>query len=190
MSADPYCEKANPGGVKRRDVIAAGDGGLANVFVFIKSGVQGTYAPPAEQVRIDQHNCNYVPVVSGAMVGQPVAIHNSDATLHNVHAMPRLSRGFNAAMPRRGMTIVRKFTAPEVLIRIKCDVHPWMETFVGVTTNPFYAVTGQDGRFSISGLPPGDYVVAAVHPKLGQTESRVSLLPGAHRSLDLEFVKP
>jgi len=189
MSADPYCDKANPGGAERRDVIVGSDGGLADVFVYIKSGIQGTYEPPTEKVRIDQHNCNYVPVVSGVMVGQPIAIHNSDATLHNVHAMPHNSRGFNMAMPIKGMTILRKFTAPEVLVRIKCDVHPWMETFVGVTTHPFFAVTAVDGGFSLTGLPAGDYVVEAVHPKLGRRESPVSLSPGGRESLNFEFTK-
>ncbi len=189
MSADPYCDKANPDGALRRDVIVDDDGGLAGVFVHIKSGISGTFAPLTEKVLIDQRGCNYHPTVSGVTVGQPIEILNSDATLHNVHAMPHNSRGFNMAMPIKDMSLTRKFTAPEILVRIKCDVHPWMETFVGVSEHPFFTTTDPHGEFSITGLPPGDYVLEAVHPKLGRRESTVSMTADGQASVNLEFSK-
>ncbi len=189
MSADPYCAKVNPDGATRINVAVGAGGGLAGVFVYVKSGVTGRYPTPGEKIVLDQRNCNYAPSIVGAMVGQGIEIRNSDSTLHNVHALPTKSRPFNMGMPTAGMKSTRKFTSPEVLVRIKCDVHPWMETFVGVTEHPFFAVTGADGSFAVNGLAPGEYVFAAVHPKLGSREASVTVAPGGETSAAFEFEK-
>ena len=120
----------------------------------------------------------YEPRVVGVRVGQEVEFRNSDPTLHNVHAMPESSRSFNLGMPSKGMTVRRRFSKPEVLVRVKCDVHPWMEAYVGVLEHPYFAVTDEQGRYSISGLVPGDYTLAAVHPRLGRLERAAQLQAG------------
>ena len=126
MSADPACEAANPGG-RMGEVFLVKDGKVQNVFVYVKEGLgDQKFDAPAAPAVLDQHGCMYSPRVLGLMVGQELEIRNSDATLHNVHSLAEKSKQFNNAMPMKGMTIKRKFTEPEVMVRFKCDVHPWM----------------------------------------------------------------
>ncbi len=179
MSADPYCVKANEAGAFSQSIVTGGQGGLAGVFVYLSAGVApGSRAVPDEPVVLDQRGCMYEPRVVGVRVGQEIEFRNSDSTLHNVHAMPESSRSFNLGMPRKGMTTRRRFSKPEVLVRVKCDVHPWMEAYVGVLEHPYFAVTDEQGRYSISGLVPGDYTLAAVHPRLGRLERAAQLQAG------------
>ena len=110
----------------------------------------------------------YVPHVFGVQVGQPIHILNSDATLHNVHAIPNANREFNIAQVTKGMKTVHTFTAKEdAPIPFKCDVHGWMTSWAGVLDHPYFAVTGEDGSFAIPNLPPGTYTLAAWHERLG-----------------------
>jgi plastocyanin len=188
MSADPYCAQVNGGGVKRESVEVGKDGGLRDVFVYVKSGLGNVrYEPPTEPAVLDQVRCMYRPTVLGVQVGQPLTIRNSDKTLHNVHALPDKSSGFNIGMPSKGMTATRKFSEPEVLVRIKCDVHPWMEAYVGVVDNPFFAVTHVSGQYRIGGLPPGTYTIEAVHPKLGRRSREVTVAAGEEVGANFSF---
>ncbi|MFQ5479434.1 MAG: hypothetical protein ACE5E4_12565 [Candidatus Binatia bacterium] len=188
MRADPYCVTAAKGAKTRDSVVVAEDGALRDVFVYVSSGLEGySFDTPEQPVVLNQQACSYTPKVLGVQVGQPFELSNGDATLHNVHSLPRNSRGFNLGMPRRGMTITRSFAKPEVLVRIKCDVHPWMESFVGVVEHPFFAVSQADGSFAIEGLPPGDYTLTAVHPKLGRLSAAVELEAGASKTVDFSF---
>jgi plastocyanin len=187
MGADPYCEKANEGGATRTVPRVSADGGLADVLIYIASGLAKTYPVPSEAVSINQVSCNYTPRVLGAMAGQPIEIMNSDDTLHNVHALPENSNAFNLGMPTKGMKSTRKFANPEIFVRIKCDVHPWMETFVGVTDNPFYAVSDDDGSFEIQGVPPGEYTIVAAHPRNGRATATMTVESGEASGVALEL---
>lgn len=188
MSADPACEAANPNG-RMGDVFLVKDGKVQNVFVYVKEGLgdQKFEIPADSKPHIDQLGCMYTPRVIGAMVGQDIEIRNSDATLHNVHSLPTASKPFNNAMPMKGMTIKRKFTAPEVMVRMKCDVHPWMAAYIGVLPHPFFAVSGEDGTFSIANVPPGTYTVEAWHEKMGTQTASVTVADGAATTADFTF---
>ncbi len=188
MSADPKCEAANPEG-RLGDVFVVNEGGaFQNVFVYIKEGLpEQKWDPPAEPAVIDQHGCMYTPHVLGVMVGQTIEIRNSDPTLHNVHALPKNSRQFNNAMPMKGMTIKKKFTAPEIMVRLKCDVHPWMSAYVGVLDHPFFAVTGPDGTFEIKNVPPGTYTIEAWHEKAGTKTAQVTVAQDGTATVDFVF---
>lgn len=173
-SADPNCEAMHEGQpLTSEEVIVNPDGTLRNVFVYVKSGLDGKMFPaPREPVVIDQEGCHYRPHVFGMQAGQPLLIKNSDPTLHNIHAMPKNSKEFNLGQPNKGMQTTRTFANPEVMVHFKCDVHPWMSAYCGVLDNPFYSVTGDDGTFALSKLPAGEYVVEAWHEKYGvQTQT-------------------
>ncbi|MCM3875660.1 MAG: carboxypeptidase regulatory-like domain-containing protein [Thermoanaerobaculia bacterium] len=185
MSADAFCVKSHPGDVSREDIVIGKDKGLANVFVYVKSGISGTYPPPATAATIDQKGCTYSPHVFGVVAGQNVDILNSDPTLHNIHSLPEKNEPFNLAMPVQGMKYTKKFEKPEVMVRIKCDVHGWMSAYCGVLSHPFFAVTAPDGTYTIKDLPAGTYTIEAWHEKLGTQTQQVTV--GAQESKPAAF---
>jgi plastocyanin len=172
------CIPLNSAPVTTRHYVVGKDNGLKNVFVYISKGCEGkTFPPPAEPVVLDQTKCMYQPYVMGMMVGQPLKIKNSDACGHNVHAAPAAANGAEAFnIPQiAGQENIKTFTHPEVLVKFQCDVHNWMFAYIGVMSNPFFAVTDDGGNFKISNLPPGDYTLTAYHLKAhGKTSTGVS----------------
>jgi plastocyanin len=185
MSADAFCAKQHPGDSKKEDVVVGADKGLANVFVYVKSGISGTYPPPTAAAVIDQRGCTYHPHVFGVVAGQSIDILNSDDTLHNIHALPEKSEAFNLGMPVKGMKYTKRFDKPEVMVRIKCDVHGWMSAYCGVLSHPFFAVTAADGTYAIKDLPAGTYTIEAWHERFGTQTQQVTV--GAQESKPVAF---
>jgi plastocyanin len=140
---------------------------------------------PSTAVVLDQKGCRYVPHVLGVQVGQPVEVLNSDPTLHNVHAVPMSNSEFNTGQPLQGMKRAHTFTAREVMVPFKCDVHPWMHAYIGVLDHPFFAVSGADGSFQLTGLPPGTYTIEAWHETLGARTQTVTI--GAKETGNVAF---
>jgi hypothetical protein len=175
MNADPVCVKANKDPQFQETYVVA-DGKLGNVFVYVKDGLGNyVYDAPTETAKIDQKNCRYHPHVFGMRVNQPLEIINDDPTLHNIHAMPKGNAEFNTGQPIQGMKTTHTFDKKEVMVPFKCDVHGWMNAYVGVLDHPYYAVTGADGTFQLKSLPPGTYTIEAWHEKLGTQEAKVTL---------------
>ncbi len=137
---------------------------------------------------LDQSGCDYHPHMVALMVGQPFIIRNSDDTLHNIHPRPSANAEFNVGQPKKGMESTKTFDKPEILIPVGCDIHPWMRAFISVLSNPFFAVTGDDGSYSITGLPAGDYEIEAAHGKLKTVVGKVSVKDGEAAKLDLTYV--
>ena len=177
MEADPFCAGMHPEPLKNEDVLLNADNTLQNVFVYVKEGLPADkkFEAPATPVTMDQKGCHYVPHVFGVQVGQAVEIVNSDSTLHNVHGMPTQSKEFNLGMPIPGMKLKRTFDKSEVMVKFKCDVHPWMHAYIGVLQHPFYSVTQESGSFEIKDLPPGDYVIEAWHEKFGTQTQKITV---------------
>src|SRR3989338_6125123 len=158
--ADAKCKLMHPAGMTSDQVVVNPNATLKNVFVYVKEGLSGQkFETPKTAVTFNQEGCQYKPKVFGIMVNQPLEIMNSDDTLHNVHSLPTASQGFNLGMPIKGMKLKKSFAKPEVMIKIKCEVHPWMSAYAGVVDNPFYAVTGDEGSAQIKDLPPGEYTL-------------------------------
>lgn len=187
VTADPKCVALHPGGKMEKQVIRVKDGGLADVFVYVKSGISGTYPAPATPVLLDQSGCTYHPHIVAMQAGQGLTIRNSDDTLHNIHPRPTVNAEFNIGQPRKGMEATKTFEKPEVLITVGCDVHPWMRSYIAVVPHPFFAVTGEDGSFEIKGLPAGEYEIEAVHEKLKTASQKVTVKDGEAAKLELAF---
>jgi len=173
--ADPKCKLVHPNGIDPQQVVVNSNGTLKNVFVYAKEGVTGTHEAPKEAKKLDQHGCEYQPKVFGIQAKQPLEIINSDDTLHNVHALPTQSKEFNLGMPIKGMKLKKTFDKPEVMVKIKCEVHPWMAAYAGVLEHPFYGVTGEDGSTVITDLPAGEYTIEAWHEKYGTQTLKVTM---------------
>jgi len=190
MDQDPVCTQKHSGAVFAEDGGVNSDGTLPNVFVYVKSGADKyTFATPADPVVLDQDGCMYKPHVMGVMVGQTLKIVSSDATTHNIHPMPKDNQEWNMSQTPGAAPIEKKFARPEVMVPVKCNQHPWMRAYIGVTKTPFYAVTGTDGTFTIKGLPPGDYTIeawTALGGGAGQTQDQQVTI-GAKESKTADF---
>ena len=189
MAQDPGCAATKARNVTEQIVVH--DGRMANVFVYVRDGLGNrVYMPTKTPVVLDQKDCRFVPHVIGAMLGQPVEFRNSDPTVHNVHIIPPdadNAGGFNTSQMPPGSTRQHIFRAAGIMIPIRCDYHPWMEAFLNVATNPFFAVSGARGHFEIKGLPPGNYTVVAVQEKLAAKAEQVAVTSGKTTALNFTF---
>ena len=188
MDQDPVCVQKHSGPVYAEDGMVNDNGTLPSVFVYVKSGAEKyNFAAPSQSVELDQDGCLYKPHVLGIMVGQTLNILTKDATSHNIHPMPKDNREWNLSQPPGGAPLEQKFTRPEIMIPVKCNQHPWMRAYIGVTKNPFYAVTGSDGTFAITGLPPGEYTIEAWTATFGTQEQKVTVGPSEAKTADFTF---
>ena len=188
MNSDPSCGAQAGSKNETEEAVVGADGSLKNVFVYVKQGLEGkTFEAPKQNVLLDQKGCRYQPHVLGLQVGQTLEILNSDSTLHNVHGMPAAGKPFNLGMPIQGMKIKRKFDKPEIMVKFKCDVHPWMSAFIGVLPHPFFAVSAENGSFEIKDLPPGTYTLEAWHEKFGTQTQQVVVDASGAKTADFSF---
>src|SRR3990167_2773538 len=188
MDADPQCALQHTDAVHKPEVVVNANGTLKHVFVYVQQGLEGkSFAAPASAATLNQHGCMYEPHVFGVQVGQELSIVNSDATLHNVNCKATKSKPFNLAQPTKGMKTSKQFAAPEIMVKCVCNVHPWMAAYIGAVAHPYFAVTGDEGTFSLAGLPAGTYTVAAWHEKYGEQTQTVTVGDGETGSVAFEF---
>ena len=191
VAAEPICAKKHETVPNEALVLGAGNA-MANVVVRVVSGLPAgkTWPAPQTPVTMDQNGCQYVPHVMGIMVGQPFKVLNSDGILHNVHALPKVNATFNMAMPPTRKEASATFGKAEGMFVIKCDVHPWMQSYMGVFSDPFFAVTGTDGKFTIANLPAGTYEIEAWHEKLGTQKASVTVGASDTKTAGFKFAPP
>jgi len=182
MTADPMC----PQSPQPSDTVVVNKGKLANVFVYVKEGAPaGPFPAPSEPVVLDQKNCRYTPHMMGVMAKQPFKITNTDQADHNIHDMPSHNPAWNETQMPTDKPIVKSFPNPELMVALQCNQHPWMRAYVNVVAHPFFAVTGDDGTFTIKGLPPGTYTVELIHEKYGKQEQQATV--GVKESKTVDF---
>ena len=192
MDADPACAKKHSGPVPNEALVLGKGNTMGNILVWVSKGLPAgkSWPAPKTPVTLDQKGCQYVPHVMGIMVGQPYRILNSDGILHNVHTLPKINKSFNRGMPATLKEVTTTFEKPEEVFHIKCDVHPWMSAYIAVFTHPFFSSTGEDGKFTISGLDPGTYEITAWHEKLGTRTASVTVGASDTKTQNLEFTVP
>ncbi len=188
MDAVPACARQHAAAPRSEEVIVNENGTLRNVFVRVKAGLPTAQWPvPSEPVVLDQHTCIYKPRVIGVMTNQTIKILNSDPTNHNIHPLPKINREWNESQPPGGEPKLKTFAREEIMIPVKCNVHPWMRAYIGVVSHPFFSVTGTDGTFTIKGLPPGEYTLEAWHERYGTQELKVTVAPKETKTADFTY---
>jgi plastocyanin len=176
MSADPACALATEPNLTEQILVT--DHKLANVYVYVKSGAPDATAPAStDPVVLDQKGCRYTPHVIAIQQGGSVEFRNSDPTMHNVHTIPDQvgNETVDLSETPMGQPQTEKFKSPEVMLPVRCNNHPWMSAFINIAPNRYFAVTAADGSFTIPNLPPGTYTLAAIHEKLGEQDTQITV---------------
>lgn len=186
MSPDPSCARLHPSPVTTQEIMKDANGGLANVVVFISDGLGNrTFDLPSAPAVIEQKGCLYQPHVVAMRANQKLEVVNSDNTTHNIHPQPNNNREWNKSQPP-GLAIEETFAREEIAIPVRCNVHPWMRSYIAVFKHPYFAVTGRNGSFDLKDLPPGTYTIQAWHEKLGTVTQKITV--GASETKTVEFV--
>jgi plastocyanin len=188
MEEDPQCNKLHKSPVLDRTVAVNKNGTLANVFVYIKGGLDGKkFEPPSFAAVMDQKGCWFEPRVLGIQTGQEFAVTNSDPVTHNIHPRAHVNREWNQSQPEGSPPLQRRYIQPEIMIRVKCNIHSWMHAWIGVVGNPYFEVTGGDGSFTLKNVPPGEYTIAAWQEELGEQEQHVTVAPSGKTEIAFTF---
>jgi plastocyanin len=186
MAADPSCAQQHHSPVMAQEVMVDANGELQNVIVFVSEGLgDRTFDAPSQPAVVEQKGCLYQPHVLAVRANQTLEVVNDDPTLHNIHPQPANNREWNKAEPA-GSKMEETFAREEIAIPVKCNVHPWMRGYIAVFKHPYFAVTGKDGSFDLSKLPPGTYTIKAWHEKLGTSTQTVTI--SANETKEISFV--
>ena len=172
--ADPFCAKKT---MTDPTVLEKG-GKLENVWVHVTKGAKDATTPPDKVVEMDQKDCMYTPRVTFAVVGEKIQAKNGDPVLHNVHTYAGSSTLFNKGMPNDKAAPIETTAKDAGVMKWKCDVHPWMRGYIGISKNNLQAVTGADGSFKIDDVPPGKYTIESWHEKYGTKTEQVTVEAG------------
>jgi plastocyanin len=189
MAAEPTCAKAHSSPVLSEEVVTGEGGALANVVVYVKSGLEGySFPTPTTPAKIEQQGCQYHPHVVAMQVGQNIDVINDDQTTHNIHPIPTQNREWNESQPPGAAPIEKSFAREEIAIPVKCNVHPWMKAYMAVLSNPAFQVTGKDGKFDLKDLPPGTYTLVAWQELYGSSEPQtVTIGPKETKNVTFTF---
>jgi len=188
MSAEPYCQKAHSSPVVPPEVVVGEKDHLANVVVYVKDALGDyVFTTPADPVLLNQQGCMYDPHIIALMAGQTLEVKNSDQTTHNIHPMPKDNRDWNKSQAPGSAPIDDSFARAELAIPVKCNVHPWMKSYIFVFKHPYFAVTTKDGKFDLKGLPPGTYTIEAWQEKYGPVDQTVTIGPKESKDVNFTF---
>jgi plastocyanin len=188
MSEEPACVEAHHGKAYDESLVVNRKGELMNAFVYIQSGFEGKiFEVPVTPVMIDQSGCWFRPRVMGIQTGQQLKVVNSDPVTHNIHPMAQINREWNHSQGAGDPPLMRKFTKPEIMVPVKCNIHSWMHAFIGVLDHPYFAVSQENGSFEIRNLPPGQYTIAVWQEKLGTQVQPLTISPLGKAEINFTF---
>jgi hypothetical protein len=178
------------GGIREEPQVIVGAGNsVADAIVYLKDVQKGKkWDRPKKTPVLDNRKCRFEPHVQAVPAGMNIAIHNSDPVLHNTHGFLIKATVFNVAMPKQGMQVEKPLIRPGI-VRVECDAHGWMLAWIYVADNPYYAVTGKDGSFTIGNVPPGDYTMVVWQEYTGPMEIPVTVKPKETKNVPVELKK-
>ncbi|MEE2823053.1 MAG: carboxypeptidase regulatory-like domain-containing protein [Acidobacteriota bacterium] len=187
MGAEPSCEEKHGGPIYSQDVVVNDNGTLKNVFIWIKEGMdQYSFETPSDPAVLDQDGCLYTPHVLGVQMGQGIQMLNSDQATHNIHPVPANNREWNISQAA-GQEMTRSFPRQEITIPVKCNIHPWMKSYIAVVPHPYFSVTSDDGTFEINNMPPGDYTIEVWHETYGTQEQQIKIDPNSSQNIEFSY---
>jgi carboxypeptidase family protein len=191
MSKEPSCAAKHAGKPITTESVVSNNGALQYVVVYLSEGLSGAAANavPSEQPEFNQSGCQYIPHVIAMDVGQSFKVVNSDQTSHNIHPQPKAGGGnqeWNKSQPPGTPPFVVKWNSEEIAVPVKCNIHPWMHGYMAVVKGP-YAVSGENGSYTIEGVPPGSYTVSAWQETYGAQTQKVTVAGGKPTSADFTF---
>jgi hypothetical protein len=186
MSKEPECVKLNPKQRMTEDTVIGPGNALKNVVVFISAGAPARSSAQATPVTLNQQNCHYTTRVLAFQVEQEVKVTNSDPLTHNIHPMPVTNREWNKVQLKGSPPLSSSFTKPE-FIPVKCNLHSWMRAYFAVMATSYFAVTGEDGQFTLPELPPGKYTLTAWHETYGTRNQEITVAAGQQATVDFAY---
>ena len=186
MSKEPECIKMHAKPLMTEKVVTGPGNTLRNVVVYISEGASDTSAAPMTAASFDQQGCQYTTHVLAFRVGQEVRISNSDPFSHNIHPIPRINREWNRIQPAGTPPFSYSYEKEE-FIPVKCNIHSWMQAYFVVLKNGHFAVTGEDGRFTLPNLPAGKYTVTAWHETYGTQSQEISVAGNETQRVNFVF---
>jgi hypothetical protein len=184
IDVDPKCAALHTGDLLADNIVVDPENNVRWAFVYVSKGNTASTPGPLLPVQLDQVGCRFDPHVLGVQVNQPLDIHNNDNLLHNVHSLPFENKEFNFGLPEPGLIETKRFTRKEVMVKIKCDIHPWMSAWVGVLDHPYFSVTSETGGYGIVNLPPGRFRITVWHERYASVEQEVEIPSGGDARLD------
>ena len=182
LEASPDCAAMYPPGKlpTTHFYVVGSKGEFADVVVSLKGVTGKSTGAGASPAVLDQKGCLYTPQILAIQTGQKLVVKNSDMCIHNVHCTPTVAGNMehNDVQMPNGADLTYTFPKPEMFLRFKCDVHPWMFAWVSVFDSPYFSISDKDGKFVIKNVPPGRYTVEANHRKLGAQTQDVEVKDG------------
>jgi plastocyanin len=173
MAKEPSCASQHATAIMNESIVTGPGNAVQNVVVYVSAGDPGS-APAAQPARYDQKGCEYIPHVAVLQAGQPLEIYNNDQTSHNIHPLATVNPEWNKSQPPGAPPIKATYEKPE-FIAVKCNIHPWMHGYFAVLGTSHASITGNDGAFSLKGLPPGKYTITAWHERFGTQSQDVTI---------------
>jgi plastocyanin len=186
MSKEPTCAKQHTTPVTTEAVVTGANNALANVVVYISAGAPDESSAPAQAVTFTQKGCQYLPHVLAMRTGQELKVVNDDQTSHNIHPLAKVNHEWNKSQPPGTPPLSEKFDKEE-FIPVKCNVHPWMHGYFAVLKTSHYAISGDDGGFTLPNLPPGKYTITAWQENYGTQTQDVTVSGNEAKTVDFSF---
>jgi plastocyanin len=188
MSKEPTCAAQHSTPITTETVVAGANGGLANVVVYISEGLSPAAASEvaSQPLAIEQKGCQYLPHVLAIDVNQHMKVVNDDQTSHNIHPLPKNNHEWNKSQPAGSPPFDVTWEAEEVAVPVKCNIHPWMRGYIVVVKGP-YGVSDNNGSFTVSNVPPGNYTVTAWQETYGTQTQKVTVAGGKPAMADFTF---
>jgi len=152
--------------------------------VYLETAPRGAFeqTEPAQHATMDQRNQTFVPHILAITTGTTVDFPNSDRIYHNVFSLSK-TKSFDLGRYAVGRTKSVRFDRPGI-VRVFCDIHSHMSAFILVFSHPFFAVTDDEGRYRIDGVPPGSYNIVAWNEGLTSDPKPVTVPDGGATELD------